>query len=50
MTAGASGGGWVTSAGNIVSLTSFGYAKQPNLIYGPYLNVQARRLITRLGR
>lgn len=50
MTAGASGGGWVNSAGNLVSVTSFGYQAQPNVIFGPYLTRQARSLVNQQGR
>jgi V8-like Glu-specific endopeptidase len=49
MTAGASGGGWINSAGNLVSVTSFGYQGKPNIIFGPYLTVQARRLVSRVA-
>jgi V8-like Glu-specific endopeptidase len=50
MTSGASGGGWVNSAGRLVSLTSFGYKAQPNIVFGPYLTVQARQLVARQGQ
>ena len=36
MTAGSSGGGWLDSRGRLVSVTSYGYAEQPNVLYGPY--------------
>jgi len=49
MTSGASGGGWVNAAGRLVSVTSFGYKAQPNIVYGPYLTVQAQELVERLG-
>ncbi len=50
MTAGASGGGWVNANANLVSVTSFGYKAQPNIVFGPYLTVQARKLVARQGR
>jgi hypothetical protein len=50
MKQGASGGGWINGAGYLVSVTSFGYENQPNLVYGPYLTVSARKLVKRLGR
>jgi hypothetical protein len=49
MTAGASGGGWVGASGRLVSLSSFGYAGQPNIVYGPYLTGAAREIVKRLG-
>ena len=49
MTAGASGGGWVNAAARLVSVTSFGYQAQPNVVFGPYLTVKARKLVTRQG-
>lgn len=43
MTGGSSGGGWV--AGNtLLSVTSYGYAIEPNLLYGPYLSATAKAL------
>ena len=50
MTAGASGGAWVNGSGNVVSVTSFGYKAQPNVIFGPYLTLQTRALVKRQGR
>lgn len=50
MTAGASGGGWVGASGRLVSVSSFGYAGQPNIVYGPYLTAPARKIVQRLGR
>jgi V8-like Glu-specific endopeptidase len=49
MTEGASGGGWVNGAGNLVSVSSFGYRNQPDVLYGPYLTVLARQIVGRLG-
>ncbi len=46
---GASGGGWVDDAGRLVSVTSFGYREQPDILYGPYLGVKAARLVARAG-
>ena len=45
MKAGASGGGWLNAGGQLVSLTSFGYRKQPDFIFGPYLTSKASRLV-----
>lgn len=50
MTAGASGGGWVNAAGRLVSVSSFGYRGQPNVLYGPYLTAAARNIVRRVGR
>lgn len=50
MKAGASGGGWVNAAGNLVSVSSFGYRNQPHVLYGPYLTAPARKIVQRLGR
>jgi hypothetical protein len=30
-------------------VTSFGYQAQPNVVFGPYLTVKARKLVTRQG-
>lgn len=49
MKAGASGGGWLNAAGQLVSLTSFGYRKHPELLYGPYLTNKATKLVARIG-
>lgn len=50
MTAGASGGGWVTADQKIVSVSSFGYLQEPNILYGPYLTRLARNIVRRAGR
>ncbi len=47
--AGASGGGWLNASGQLVSLTSFGYRKHPQLVYGPYLTNKATKLVNRIG-
>jgi len=46
MTGGSSGGGWVTAAGYVASVTSFGYAmaSEANHLYGPYLGAVAKDL------
>lgn len=49
MQAGASGGGWVNAEARLVSVSSFGYANQPSILYGPYLTQQARRIVARVG-
>lgn len=43
MGGGSSGGGWVTN-GNVASVISYGYADQPNRLYGPYQGPAARNL------
>ena len=50
MKAGASGGGWLNAGGQLVSLTSFGYRKHPDLVYGPYLTNKATKLVARARR
>ena len=47
MTGGSSGGGWVTAAGAIDGVTSYGYAGDLEHLYGPYLGVEAKELYTR---
>lgn len=47
MKAGASGGGWVDDFGQLVSVTSFGYRKRRDILYGPYLTAKAARLVAR---
>jgi V8-like Glu-specific endopeptidase len=46
---GASGGGWMTDAGGIASLSSFGYRGHPDILYGPYLARKAVRMVARNG-
>jgi hypothetical protein len=36
MTGGSSGGGWITSGGELNSLNSFGYRGEKDVMYGPY--------------
>ena len=43
MTGGSSGGGWV-SRQTLLSVTSYGYAIEPNHLYGPYLSTTAKAL------
>src|SRR4029079_11515819 len=47
MTGGSSGGGWVTAAGAIEGVTSYGYAGDLEHLYGPYLGVEAKELYNR---
>jgi hypothetical protein len=49
MTGGASGGGWITRGGKLVSVTSYGYPGQPNSLYGPYMGDAARGLYRAAG-
>lgn len=49
MTGGASGGGWIGETGNLVSVSSFGYKRYPNLVFGPRLGAAAAKLLKRVG-
>jgi V8-like Glu-specific endopeptidase len=44
MTGGSSGGGWVTSSGQVASVVSYGYATIKNVLFGPHLEVEAQQL------
>lgn len=43
MLGGASGGGWI-AAKTLLSVTSYGYLNEPNLLYGPYMSKRAKAL------
>jgi hypothetical protein len=43
MTGGSSGGGWVVG-NNVLSVNSYGYRTQPNVMYGPYQGTVAQQL------
>jgi len=43
MTGGSSGGGWIVGS-NVVSVNSYGYDNQPNVMYGPYQGSVAQSL------
>ena len=43
MTGGASGGGWISGT-TLITVTSYGYAIEPNHLYGPYLSTTAKSL------
>jgi V8-like Glu-specific endopeptidase len=43
MTGGSSGGGWVVG-NNVLSVNSYGYRTQPNMMYGPYQGSVAQQL------
>jgi hypothetical protein len=45
MTGGSSGGGWVVG-NNVLSVNSYGYSNQPNVMYGPYQGSVAQQLYT----
>jgi hypothetical protein len=45
MTGGSSGGGWVVG-NNVLSVNSYGYTNQPNVMYGPYQGSVAQQLYT----
>ncbi len=52
MTGGASGGGWVFRRGDrgyVASVTSYGYAGEPDSLYGPYQGDVARQLWSSAG-
>ena len=44
MTGGSSGGAWVTSAGAIASVVSYGYSSLRNVLFGPHLEAEAQSL------
>ena len=44
MTGGSSGGGWVTTGGDVASVVSYGLTGEPNRLYGPYQGQAARML------
>jgi hypothetical protein len=43
MTGGSSGGGWVVG-NDVLSVNSYGYSNQPNVMYGPYQSAVAQQL------
>ena len=43
MTGGSSGGGWIVGS-NVVSVNSYGYGNQPDVMYGPYQGSVAQSL------
>jgi hypothetical protein len=43
MTGGSSGGGWVVG-NTVLSVTSYGYSNQPNVLYGPYQDAVAQQM------
>ena len=45
MTGGSSGGGWIVGS-NVVSVNSYGYGNQPDVMYGPYQGSIAQSLYT----
>jgi hypothetical protein len=57
MSHGASGGGWTISKRNngrahpfLNSVTSYGYNKRPNLLFGPYFTKRVRNLVRQTSR
>jgi V8-like Glu-specific endopeptidase len=50
MTGGASGGGWINSAGVLLSVTSYGYGDDPFTLYGPYLGHAAEMVYDEAAR
>ena len=49
MTGGSSGGGWIVGS-NVVSVNSYGYDNQPDVMYGPYQATSRSRSTTRPPR
>lgn len=49
MDAGSSGGGWVTPAGAVNGIVSYGYVGDFNHLYGPYFGVAAEQLHAAAG-
>ena len=45
MTGGSSGGGWVVG-NNVLSVNSYGYSNERNVMYGPYQGSVAQQLYT----
>ena len=48
MTGGSSGGGWVVG-NDVLSVNSYGYSNQPNVMYGPYQDAIAQQLYAAAG-
>lgn len=46
MTGGSSGGGWVTSTGEVASVVSYHYLNLKNVLFGPHLEDEAQQLHT----
>lgn len=44
MTGGSSGGGWITAAGSVASVVSYGYPSYKNVLFGPHLETAAQQL------
>jgi hypothetical protein len=44
MTGGSSGGAWVTAAGAVASVVSYGYRSLSNVLFGPHLEFEAQGL------
>jgi V8-like Glu-specific endopeptidase len=44
MTAGSSGGGWVTGSGAVASVVSYYYSSLRNVLFGPHLELEAQQL------
>ena len=44
MTGGSSGGGWVTAAGSVASVVSYGYSNLKNVLFGPHQETEAQQL------
>lgn len=50
MTEGSSGGAWYDGAGALVSVSSFYYAQQPGVLYGPQFGRKTGRLVAKADR
>jgi V8-like Glu-specific endopeptidase len=46
MNGGSSGGGWVTSTGEVASVVSYGYSNIKDMLFGPHLETEAETLYT----
>jgi V8-like Glu-specific endopeptidase len=47
-TEGASGGAWISQAGTLGAVSTYGYTGQPDVLFGTYLGSQARGLFNRI--
>jgi hypothetical protein len=46
VTGGSSGGGWITKAGELNSVNSFGYRGEKDVMYGPYFGTTEQTVYT----
>jgi hypothetical protein len=50
MTDGSSGGGWFDADGHLVSVTSYGYTDEPDVLYGPYFGAAIQQFYRSVKR